>query len=188
MHSLQNVGRACTAESGDTVPTLMESSRASRAHRKLGRHAGRESATDRAHTVADFSTSTVPNASLPNARHVRLRVGQEVAKGPRWNGPACSLGGTPRGEDDTAKSEDFQVEQDLVIGHTLVAMFSDPGIAEARAFRRGTALYELYLTPPARYSEDIARVQLDPGSAGPPMDRLRSVFDPWLGKAWWKQP
>ena len=44
-------------------------------------------------------------------------------------------------EDDTAKSEDFQVEQDLVISHALVAMFSDPVLAEAHAFRRGTAFH-----------------------------------------------
>ena len=81
----------------------MESSKASRTHRKLGRHAGGESAMERVRTVADFGTSTVLNASLPNARCVRLRVCQEVAKIPRSNGPACSFGGTPRGEDETVE-------------------------------------------------------------------------------------
>ena len=84
-------------------------------------------------------------------------------------------------------SEDFQVEQDLVISRALVAVYTDPVLAQALAFRGGTALYKLYLTPPARYSEDIDLVQVDPGPAGPLMDRLRSALDPWLGKARWKQ-
>ena len=84
-------------------------------------------------------------------------------------------------------SEDFQVEQDLVISRALVAVYSDPARARALAFRGGTALYKLYLTPPARYSEDIDLVQVEPGPAGPLMDRLRSALDPWLGRARWKQ-
>ena len=84
-------------------------------------------------------------------------------------------------------NEDFQVEQDLVISRAVVEIFSDPFLADALAFRGGTALYKLYLTPPARYSEDIDLVQVEPGPAGPLMDRLRSALDPWLGQAQWKQ-
>ena len=84
-------------------------------------------------------------------------------------------------------SEDFQVEQDLVISRALVAVYSDPDLAEALAFRGGTALCKLYLTPPARCSEDIDLVQVKSGPAGPLMDRLRSTLDPWMGKAQWKQ-
>ena len=84
-------------------------------------------------------------------------------------------------------SEDFQVEQDLIISRALVEVFSDPVLAKGLAFRGGTALYKLYLTPPARYSEDIDLVQVAPGPAGPMMDALRSVLDPWLGEARWKQ-
>jgi len=84
-------------------------------------------------------------------------------------------------------TEDFQVEQDLVISRALVEIFSDPVLAGALAFRGGTALYKLYLTPPARYSEDIDLVQLEPGPAGPMMDALRNALDPWLGEARWKQ-
>ena len=51
--------------------------------------------------------------------------------------------------------EDSQVEQDLVISRALVEMFSHPVLARSLAFRGGTALYRLYLTPAARYSEDI---------------------------------
>ena len=77
--------------------------------------------------------------------------------------------------------EDFQVEQDLVISRAMVEIFSEPSLAEALAFRGGTALYKLYLTPPARYSEDIDLVQVAAGPAGPMMDAVRSVLDPWLG-------
>ena len=84
-------------------------------------------------------------------------------------------------------SEDFQVEQDLIISRALVEIFSDPILAGALALRGGTALYKLYLTPPARYSEDIDLVQVRPGPAGPVMDALRGVLDPWLGEARWNQ-
>ena len=84
-------------------------------------------------------------------------------------------------------SEDFQVEQDLIISRALVEIFSDRVLAGAVALRGGTALYKLYLTPPARYSEDIDLVQVRPGPAGPVMDALRGVLDPWLGEARWKQ-
>ncbi len=84
-------------------------------------------------------------------------------------------------------NEDFQVEQDLAISRALVEIFSNPVLAEALAFRGGTALYKLYLTPPTRYSEDIDLVQVKPGPAGPVMDGLRSVLDPWLGQPRWKQ-
>ncbi len=84
-------------------------------------------------------------------------------------------------------NEDFQVEQDLVISRALVEIFSDPILAGALAFRGGTALYKLYLTPPARYSEDIDLVQVEPGPAGPMMGALRNALDPWLGEARWRQ-
>ncbi len=84
-------------------------------------------------------------------------------------------------------SEDFQVEQDLIISRALVELFSDPVLTGVLALRGGTALYKLYLTPPARYSEDIDLVQVRPGPAGPVMDALRGVLDPWLGEARWKQ-
>ena len=64
----------------------------------------------------------------------------------------------------------------------LVEIFSDSVLTGALAFRGGTALYKLYLTPPARYSEDIDLVQVAPGPAGPVMDALRDVLDPWLEK------
>jgi predicted nucleotidyltransferase component of viral defense system len=83
--------------------------------------------------------------------------------------------------------QDIQVEQDLVICRALVAIFSDPHLKEALAFRGGTALYKLHLKPAARYSEDIDLVQIKAGAAGPMMQALRAVLDPWLGVPRWKQ-
>lgn len=83
--------------------------------------------------------------------------------------------------------QDFQVEQDLVISRALVAIFSHPLLKDALAFRGGTALYKLHLKAAARYSEDIDLVQVNAEPAGPMMDALRSVLDPWLGKPQWKQ-
>ena len=83
--------------------------------------------------------------------------------------------------------QDAQVEQDLVVARALVELFSQEAVASELAFRGGTALYKLYLTPPARYSEDIDLVQTAPGPIGPLMDGVREALDPWLGKPKWKQ-
>lgn len=82
---------------------------------------------------------------------------------------------------------DAQVEQDLVICRALVDIFTHAVLGNALAFRGGTALYKLYLTPVARYSEDIDLVQVRAEPAGAVMDTLREVLDPWLGDARWKQ-
>lgn len=82
---------------------------------------------------------------------------------------------------------DYQVEQDLVISRALVEIFSNKVLHDALAFRGGTALYKLHLKPAARYSEDIDLVQTKAEAAGPMMDALRGVLDPWLGKPRWKQ-
>ncbi len=78
--------------------------------------------------------------------------------------------------------EDFQVEQDLAISRALVAIFDHPVLRESLAFRGGTALSKLRFRPPARYSEDIDLVQIRAEPAGPMMDSLREVLDPWLGE------
>lgn len=83
--------------------------------------------------------------------------------------------------------QDFQVEQDLVICRALVNIFTHPVLKKSLAFRGGTALYKLYLKPAARYSEDIDLVQVNAEPAGPVMDALREVLDPWLGRAQYKQ-
>lgn len=69
-----------------------------------------------------------------------------------------------------------QVEQDLLISRAVVAIYSDPYLAERLAWRGGTALYKLYLTPQPRYSEDIDLVLIRPEPMGPILDRLREVL------------
>lgn len=50
-----------------------------------------------------------------------------------------------------------------------------------------TALYKLHIRPPARYSENIDLVQVNAEPAGPVMDALREVLDPWLRKPRYRQ-
>ena len=61
---------------------------------------------------------------------------------------------------------DAQVEQDLLLSRAIVALYSEPDVAKALAFRGGTALYKLYVHPPRRYSEDIDLVQREAGPIG----------------------
>jgi len=77
--------------------------------------------------------------------------------------------------------ETSQVEQDLVISRALVEIFDDDRLTETLAFRGGTALYKLHLTPGPRYSEDIDLVQKTAEPIGPTIDRLRARLDSWLG-------
>lgn len=74
-----------------------------------------------------------------------------------------------------------QVEQDLVISRALVEIFGGDQLARALAFRGGTALYKLHLTPAPRYSEDIDLVQKTAEPIDPTIDRLRERLDSWLG-------
>ncbi len=83
--------------------------------------------------------------------------------------------------------QDSQVEQDLVISRALVAIFAHPHLSKSLAFRGGTALYKLYVKPPARYSEDIDLVQIKAEPIGETLAALRETLDPWLGSPQWKQ-
>ena len=78
-------------------------------------------------------------------------------------------------------STDAQVEQDLIISRAIVEVFSAPLLSGGLAFRGGTALHKLYLTPPARYSDDIDLVQVEGGGIGDIITTLRQALDPWLG-------
>lgn len=83
--------------------------------------------------------------------------------------------------------QDFQVEQDLIISKALVDIFSHARLRKALAFRGGTALFKLHLTPAARYSEDIDLVQTKAEPAGDMMAALREALDPWLGEPRYSQ-
>ncbi len=82
--------------------------------------------------------------------------------------------------------EDFQVEQDLVIERALMAIFDNPYLKRRLGFRGGTALHKLYLSPAARYSEDIDLVQLTAEPFGPVIDKLRQCLE-FLGRPIVKQ-
>ena len=68
------------------------------------------------------------------------------------------------------------VEQDLIISRALVDIFSEDFLREQLAFRGGTALHKLYLSPQVRYSEDIDLVQINPGPIKPILFRLGEVL------------
>ena len=82
--------------------------------------------------------------------------------------------------------EMLMVEQDLVICRALVAIYNDEFLSSHLAFRGGTALHKLYLSPQPRYSEDIDLVQIQSGSVGAILDKLREVLS-FLGKPVIKQ-
>lgn len=69
-----------------------------------------------------------------------------------------------------------QVEQDLLICRSLVAIYSDPFLAENLAFRGGTALHKLFLHPQPCYSEDIDLVQVHAGPIKETYDHLRDAL------------
>ena len=72
---------------------------------------------------------------------------------------------------------DKQIEQDLIICRALVAIFSDEFLGNELAFRGGTALHKLYMSPQPRYSEDIDLVQINAGPIKPIMQRLGEVLN-----------
>ncbi|SFK78433.1 Nucleotidyl transferase AbiEii toxin, Type IV TA system [Porphyromonadaceae bacterium KH3CP3RA] len=79
-----------------------------------------------------------------------------------------------------------QVEQDLIICRAIVAIFSDEFLAERLAFRGGTALHKLYLSPQTRYSEDIDLVQIQSEPIKSTLEKFRDVLS-FLGKPVIKQ-
>jgi predicted nucleotidyltransferase component of viral defense system len=78
--------------------------------------------------------------------------------------------------------ENYQVEQDLIIQRSVIALFSDNFIREKLAFRGGTALHKLFLAPAVRYSEDIDLVQVTAEPFGAIIDRIKEQLFPFLGK------
>jgi len=83
-------------------------------------------------------------------------------------------------------SEDFQIEQDLIICRSLTEIYNDKFLSNRLAFRGGTALHKLYLSPQSRYSEDIDLVQVTPEPIKLTIDRLRECLS-FLGEPRVKQ-
>ena len=69
-----------------------------------------------------------------------------------------------------------QVEQDLIIGRALIELFSDEFLKNRLAFRGGTSIHRLFMSPALRYSEDIDLVQTSAESIGPVIDKIREVL------------
>lgn len=73
-------------------------------------------------------------------------------------------------------TNDAQVEQDLVISRALVEIFQSPLLQRSLAFRGGTALHKLYISPQVRYSEDIDLVQITPEPIKPILVEIRKCL------------
>ncbi len=84
-------------------------------------------------------------------------------------------------------AEPRQVEQDLIICRALVELFSDDFLKNELRFRGGTALNKLHFPKPIRYSEDIDLVRTTAGPIGPILNRIRTILEPWLGRANFEQ-
>lgn len=78
--------------------------------------------------------------------------------------------------------DDSQVEQDLIIERAIVELYSDDLISNNFAFRGGTALHKLFLSPQSRYSEDIDLVQIVPLPIKPVFQRLEKILSFIEGK------
>lgn len=79
-----------------------------------------------------------------------------------------------------------QVEQDLLISKALVLIYNDPFLKEHLAFRGGTALHKLYMSPQPRYSEDLDLVQVVAEPVKETYDRFWDLLT-YMGKPKVKQ-
>lgn len=77
------------------------------------------------------------------------------------------------------------VEQDLILNRVLCCIYSHPLLSKKLIFRGGTALNKIYITPPARYSEDIDFVQKNAEPIGETLNTIRDVLQDWLGDPAW---
>lgn len=69
------------------------------------------------------------------------------------------------------------IEQDLVISRAIISIFQSGHLSSKIAFRGGTALYKLFLMPPARYSEDLDFVQISTEPIGETLDKLKDALN-----------
>jgi predicted nucleotidyltransferase component of viral defense system len=75
-----------------------------------------------------------------------------------------------------------QVEQDLLLSRSMVAIFGDSFLQSELAMRGGTVLHKVHLAPAARYSEDIDLVAVGKRPAEHIRAGLKRVLQPVLGK------
>lgn len=68
-----------------------------------------------------------------------------------------------------------QVEQDLLLARTIVAIYEHPLLNTELVFRGGTCLHQAHLPAPLRYSEDLDFVRRTHTGIGPVLDALRDV-------------
>ncbi len=78
--------------------------------------------------------------------------------------------------DSAPWTQDVQVEQDLLICRALVEIYRDDYLRENLAFRGGTALHKLFLSPQPRYSEDIDLVQIKASPIKETYDHIRDAL------------
>ena len=74
-----------------------------------------------------------------------------------------------------------QVEQDLLLCQTMVALFEDSFLQGQIAMRGGTLLHKVHLAPAARYSEDIDLVVVGDRPEGHIRRALNRVLSGVLG-------
>jgi predicted nucleotidyltransferase component of viral defense system len=68
------------------------------------------------------------------------------------------------------------IEQDLILSRAIVEMFSDELLRKSLSFRGGTVLHKLFISPQARYSEDIDLIQVNREPINPVLKRIREVL------------
>ena len=76
----------------------------------------------------------------------------------------------------------YQVEQDLLLSLSMVAIFNDKFLSEQVAMRGGTVLHKVHLAPAVRYSEDIDLVAVGERPEKHLKKGLMRVLRPILGK------
>jgi predicted nucleotidyltransferase component of viral defense system len=75
----------------------------------------------------------------------------------------------------------YQVEQDLLLCRTMVALFDDKFLSSQISMRGGTLLHKVHLAPAARYSEDIDLVVVGTRPAEHIRRAIRRVLADVLG-------
>lgn len=75
----------------------------------------------------------------------------------------------------------IQVEQDLLLSLSMIAIFNDGFVRDHVAMRGGTVLHKVHLAPPARYSEDIDLVAITNRNENEIEAGLKRVLRPVLG-------